>query len=235
MKPRKETKETTTVQEKVLGTAILVAATALFVAFTVFLGRPLLEMAQNPEAMETFLAEWGALGRLVFIGIQMLQSLLPIPLELTTVVGGYVFGPVEGTLLTVCAVLLSTTLIFHITKRWGAKLLNLFFPPSRQKKLRIFRNPRLRNALTWVMFLIPGTPKRLFVFSAGLVPQSFGRFLLISTAARLPTIVACNFGGHAIGEGKYEQAIIILVILIVLSIVGAFIYWAVSRRKKGRL
>ena len=235
MKPRKETKETTTVREKVLGTAILAAATTLFVAFTVFLGRPPLEMAQNPEAMETFLAEWGALGRLVFIGIQMLQSLLPIPLELTTVVGGYVFGPVEGTLLTMCAVLLSTTLIFHITKRWGAKLLNLFFPPSRQEKLRIFRNPRLRNALTWVMFLIPGTPKRLFVFSAGLVPQSFGRFLLISTAARLPTIVACNFGGHAIGERKYEQAIIILVILIVLSVVGAFIYWAVSRRKKGRL
>lgn len=234
MEPRRNTKETTTMQEKVLGTAILAAATALFIAFTVFLGRPLLEMAQNPEAMERFLAEWGAMGRLVFIGVQMLQSLLPIPLELTTVVGGYVFGPVEGTLLTVCAVLLSTTLIFHITKRWGAKLLNLFFPPSRQEKLRIFRNPRLRNALTWVMFLIPGTPKRLFVFSAGLVPQSFGKFLLISTLARLPTIAACTFGGHAIGEGEYEQAVLILIILIVLSAVGAFTYWRVSRKKKDR-
>lgn len=226
--------ERTTTGQKLLGVAILLGGTLVFLALAFVLGRPILEMSRNPDALEEFLEAQGALGRIVFIGIQTLQGFLPIPLEFTTVVGGYVFGPVQGTLLTVCSVLLSTTAIFFITKRWGNKLLNLFFPPSRQPKWKLLHNPKVRDTFTWVMFLIPGTPKRLFVFSAGLMPQSFGKFLLISTLARVPTILACNFGGHAIGQGDYGQAAVILVVVLLLSLIGALLYRRLQHRKRPK-
>ncbi len=229
-----ESREKTTTKQKLLGFLILAAITAAFLALTACLGGPLLALASNPDEMRAFVESWGVWGRLAFLGVQVLQGFLPIPLELTTVAGGYIFGPVEGALLTVASTVISTTLIFYVTKLCGHKLINLFFTPERQKKMRYFRDPKLRNLLCWVFFLIPGTPKRLFVFTAGLVPQAFGRFLLVSTVARIPTILACTFGGHALGQEEYETAVVLLLAELLLGGAGFLAYRRFTRRKKEK-
>lgn len=217
-------------RDRLLGTAILIAGFALFVWITAALCRPLLALVSNPEKMADFMEGQGAWGRVSFLGIQILQGFLPIPLELTAVAGGYAFGQVQGLVITLCAVMISTTAIFYFTKVFGRKLLNLFFSPAQQKKVLFFREEKNRDALTLVLFLIPGTPKRLFVFSAGLFPQNFGQFLLISTAARIPALLACSSGGNALGSGNYGQAIVIFVVLAAVSLAGSLLYKKITKK-----
>lgn len=215
-------------RDRLLGGAVLLAGTALFIWFTVILCRPLLVLVSNPGRFEGFIRSQGAMGRAAFLGIQILQGFLPIPLELTTIAGGYTFGRVQGSLLTLCSVVISTTMIFYFTKIFGHRLINLFFTPAQQKHILHLRSAKTRSTLYWIVFLIPGTPKRLFVFSAGLIPQDFGRFLLISTLARVPSLLACSFGGWALFSGNYFQAAVLLAVIGVLSVAGVLLYRAIT-------
>lgn len=219
-----------TLRDRLLGGAVLLAVTALFIWFTVILCRPLLTLASDPGRFESFIRSQGAMGRAAFLGIQILQGFLPIPLELTTIAGGYAFGRVQGSLLTLCSVVVSTTMIFYFTKIFGHRLINLFFTPAQQKHILHFRSAKARSTLYWIVFLIPGTPKRLFVFSAGLIPQDFGRFLLISTLARVPSLLACSFGGWALFSGNYFQAAVLLAAIGILSVAGVLLYRAITGR-----
>lgn len=216
--------KTPTARDRVLGTAILIVGFALFLWLTVLLCRPIVQLAADPGKLESFVREQGAMGRVSFLGIQILQGFVPIPLEVTAVAGGYVFGRLQGLILTLCAVMISTTAIFYFTRIFGHKLLNLFFSPAQQRKVMYFRNEKTRTALTWILFLIPGTPKRLFIFSAGLFPQRFGKFLLISTLARVPALLACAFGGQALWSGDYNQAFVIFSVVGVLGVAGTAAY-----------
>lgn len=217
-------------RDRLLGGAVLLAVTVLFIWFTVILCRPLLALAADPGRFESFIRRQGAMGRAAFLGIQILQGFLPIPLELTTIAGGYAFGRVQGSLLTLCSIVVSTTMIFYFTKIFGHRLINLFFTPAQQKHILHLRSAKTRSTLYWIVFLIPGTPKRLFVFSAGLIPQDFGRFLLISTLARVPSLLACSFGGWALFSGNYYQAAVLLAATGILSIAGVLLYRAITGR-----
>lgn len=221
----------TSLRDKLLGTVILIAVTALFLWFSVLLCRPIFLLASSPDQFENFIREQGAMGRFAFLGIQILQGFLPIPLELTAVAGGYAFGRVQGTLLTICATMISTTAIFYFTRIFGHRVMNLFFTRTQQRHAKYFHDERVRTTVTWIVFLIPGTPKRIFVFSAGLVPQKFGNFLVISTLARIPSLLACSFGGQALGTGNYGQATAIFVVVGLLSIAGVAAYQILSEKR----
>ena len=226
--------EKTTPKQKLLVFLILTAITAAFLALTALLGGPLLALASDPDKLRSFVESWGMWSRLAFLSVQVLQGFLPIPLELTAVAGGYIFGPVEGALITLSSAVISTSLIFYAAKLCGHRFVNLFFPPERREKMRYFRDPKLRSLLCWIFFLIPGTPKRLFVFTAGLSPQPFGRFLLISTVARVPAVLACTFGGHALGQEEYETAVALLLAVLALGGGGFFVYRKFTKRKKRK-
>lgn len=221
----------TSLRDKLLGAGILAVALGLFLWFSAMLCRPIFLLASNPERLERFIQEQGALGRVAFLGIQILQGFLPIPLELTAVAGGYAFGRVQGALLTLGSVVISTTAIFYFTKIFGHKVMDLFFTPAQQKNVKYFRDEKVRTAATWIVFLIPGMPKRMFVFSAGLVPQKFSRFLIVSTLARAPALLACSFGGQALGSGNYGQATAIFIVTGIVSVIGIAAFKTVTGKK----
>lgn len=212
----------------------MITAAALFVLLAVLIFRPLMTLVSNPEEMRAFVRLQGPFGWIAFLGIQILQGLLPIPLELTTVAAGYIFGRVQGCALTICSTVISTTAIFYCTKIFGRSLVDLFFPPDRQRKVKYIRDEKVRDTVTLVVFLIPGTPKRLFVFTAGLVPQKFSKFLAISTVARIPALLACSFGGNALGSGNYTQAVVIFIVTGAVSVAGLLFYQFVMKLRNKK-
>lgn len=226
----------TPMRDKLLGTVIIIVAALLFIWLSVIMFRPLMKLASDPEKMRGFIHRQGVFGRTAFVGIQILQGFLPVPLELTTVAAGYIFGKVEGCLITVCSTVISTTIIFYFTKIFGRKVVDLFFSPESQRKIKYIRDEKIRNALTLIVFFIPGTPKRLFVFTAALVPQRFGKFLVISTLARIPALLACSFGGNALCSGNYGKAAVIFILTAAISICGLLFYRLVimSKNKKAK-
>lgn len=207
-----------------LGILVLGVGLALFLWLTILLCRPIRMLVTDSQELARFIRSQGSLGKISFLGLEILQGFLPIPLELTAAAGGYAFGRVQGFLLTVCSVVISSTVLFYFTKIYGRKLLDLFFSRERQSKVLLFHNEKKRDALLWLLFLIPGTPKRLFLFSAGLIPQKFHRFLLITTLARVPSLWVCSVGGSALEAGNYGQAAAVFLFLGAAGTAGFLFY-----------
>lgn len=219
-----------TIRDKILGFVILFIIFTVFLCLLIFMCRRFLLFAANPQEFQNFIIKHGALGRAAFLGIQILQGFLPIPLEITAVAGGCAFGSVQGCIITICSVIISTTIIFYSTKIFGTKLYRLFFNSAEQMGVKLIRRPKFRDALYWIVFLIPGTPKRIFVYTAGLVPQRFLKFLFISTAARIPSFLACSFGGFALSNGSYGAAAAALGIIFIFSVGGILLYRYISNK-----
>lgn len=220
-------------REAVWGWAVLLAAAVFTVLLTALLLHPLRQLIADPRRMREFIHSQGAFGAAAFWGIQILQGFLPIPLELTAAAGGYLFGRAQGFLLSVSSAAVSTAAIYLFTVEYGHRAADRFFPPEKQRGARWFRSEKLRDLTTFLVFLVPGTPKRLFVFTAGLVPQDFRRFLLISTAARAPSLLACSFGGGAIGSGEYRLGAGLLLLVCVLGAAGCVLYRRTQPGGKG--
>ena len=87
-----------------------------------------------------------------------------------------------------------------------------------------------RTALFWLIFTVPGTPKDLLCYFAGLTDLPWGTWLLIATVGRLPSIVTSTVGGSALGEQNYRAAVIAFALALAVAGVGYVIYRAVCRR-----
>ena len=73
-----------------------------------------------------------------------------------------------------------------------------------------------------ILFLIPGTPKDLLVYIAGLLPLKPLRFILISTFARLPSVISSTFAGNSLVQGNWKFSA--LIYLATFLIVGGVIF-----------
>lgn len=161
--------------------------------------------------------------------LQVLVAIIPgEPLEIA---GGYAFGAWAGTALCLLGAVLGSVIVFALVRRWGRGLVEVFFPADKLEKLRflLHTSPK-RTALFWLIFTVPGTPKDLLCYFAGLTDLPWGTWLLIATVGRLPSIVTSTVGGSALGEQNYRAAVIAFALALAVAGVGYVIYRAVCRR-----
>src|SRR5699024_5296952 len=117
------------------------------------------------------------------------------------------------------------SLIFFAVRKFGRKFVYSFCSKESVEKIensKLFKNV---DKLEWIMiilFLIPGTPKDLLVYIAGLLPIKPLRFILISTFARFPSVISSTIAGANIIEGKFHM--IFVSYLVTFLIVAIFIF-----------
>lgn len=99
--------------------------------------------------------------------------------------------------------MLGSVTVFALVRRWGRGLVEVFFPADKLEKLHflLHTSPK-RTALFWLIFTVPGTPKDLLCYFAGLTDLPWGTWLLIATVGRLPSIVTSTVGGSAPGGAE---------------------------------
>lgn len=203
-----------------------------FVVVTVFIGKPLLDMLGDPEQFRSWVDSHAVFGRLVFLGMVILQVVVAIiPGEPMEIGAGYAFGAVEGTLLCLIGMALGSALIFLFTKRFGVKMVEAFISREKLQSLKFLQNASRLDFIIFVVFLIPGTPKDVLTYFAGLTPIRLRTFLLLTSIARIPSIVTSTVGGNALGTENYSLAIAVFAVTAVLSLIGALIYRRHSQNK----
>ena len=77
----------------------------------------------------------------------------------------------------------------------------------------------------FLFYLMPGTPKDVMMYFVGLTPMKLSTFLLITGAARIPSIITSTLGGDAIGIGNYSLAAVVLTATASVSLIGLIAYW----------
>lgn len=214
---------------------IAVGAVVLFVLFSAavfrFVGRPMIRFARQPELFREWVEQRGVWGKIAYVGMVFLQVLVAlIPGEPLEICGGYAFGAVWGTVLCLTGAALGSVAVFAAVRRFGTALAEVFFPREKLDSLRFLHSSPKRDALFWLIFTVPGTPKDLLCYFAGLTDLSWGKWLLICTVGRIPSIVTSTIGGNALGVQNYVFAIVAFAVTLAISSVGLLLYRAVCRK-----
>ena len=196
-----------------------------------YAGKPLVQFVSEPAMFQAWVDSHGPWGRLAFLGMVVLQIFVAvIPGEPLEIAAGYAFGFWEGTFLCLLGMTIGGTLVFCFVRRFGLKAVEVFFPREKIEGLKFLQNNRRVTAFVMLAFLLPGTPKDILSYCAGLTGIKFSYWLLITSVCRLPSVVTSTIGGDALGEGRLSKAVLILILTAVLSLIGLWLY----RRAKAR-
>ena len=220
---------------KVLKIIVLIVTILLLIALTIYLF-PMAKQLFDEQGREKFkeqIQASGATGILILLGLQGVQILLPIlPGEPIEILAGMCYGPIGGFVFLIISVFLITALIFLAVRKLGRSFVYGVCSEEKIKKLensKIFKNPKKVEYIMLILFLIPGTPKDLLVYIGGLLPIKPLRFILISTFARIPSMISSTVAGSSIVKGNWKFGIILY--LLTFLLVGIVIFIAEKRDK----
>ena len=82
---------------------------------------------------------------------------------------------------------------------------------------------------------IPGTPKDLISYFVGLTEMKLGHWILLTSVARIPSVVTSTVGGNALGEEKYLFAALVFAVTVAVSLLGFFVYNRITKRRQQKI
>ena len=110
-------------RRKWFGVISLLIFAAVFVLLTLFFTRVLSPYLKSTEELRAFLDSYGWKGYLILMGLQCLQVVIAlIPGEVIELGAGYAYGAIEGTLICLAGIAISSALIFLLVKKIGISL-----------------------------------------------------------------------------------------------------------------
>ena len=232
MKRRQEWTQLTEAHKKKIYLFAIIVALIFIAAVGYLVGKPMIEFVREPERFRAWVDSSGFVSRVIFVGMVIFQLIIAlIPGEPLEMGAGYAFGAVEGTILCIIGCVIGSALVFLVVRRFGVKLVEVFFPREKIRSLRFLQDSRRLNLLTFIVFFIPGTPKDLLSYFIGLTDMKLGTWLLITAVARIPSIVTSTVTGDALGLKDYQFALIAFGVTLALSLAGILVYRRLSARR----
>lgn len=214
-------KKSERIKKILLGIFIIV----ILLLLTFLIGKPILNLANDTEKLKAIIDNNWLLGRLLYITLCIVQVLLAlIPSEALEVGGGYIFGYVESTILCLIGISIGSALVIILTKKFGRKFVNLFYSDEKIDSIKIFKNEKRLSGLVFILFLIPGTPKDVMTYVVGLTKLKVSTYLLLTSIARIPSIIISTIAGSMLADDNYHMALLFFTISAVTGIIGFLVY-----------
>jgi uncharacterized membrane protein YdjX (TVP38/TMEM64 family) len=165
------------------------------------------------------LGAWGFAG---FILLQVIQVVAaPIPGEATGVLGGYLYGPVVGVVLSTIGLTLGSFIAFSLSRYFGLPLTERFVDEKTMGKFDYLLHHK-GVFLVFLLFLIPGFPKDYLCYILGLGHLTTVEFLAIATTGRLLGTILLTLGGTFLRDHRYYMFFLLsgaAVVIVFLTIV----------------
>lgn len=136
------------------------------------------------------------------------------------VLAGAMYGTVPGLLICLAGCVLASSVIFSFSKRFGKKLLYRLFSKERVITWKWLQDSHKNEIVVFILFFIPGTPKDMLTYIFGATEMSTGKFIGISTFARIPSILSSAMIGSAMRQGHWELSLTVFSITGLIGILG---------------
>jgi len=178
------------------------------------------DIVSRREEVERIVQDLGPWGPAAIVGFQVAQVLLaPIPGQITSIVAGYLYGVLWGTVLCMVGLVVGTAIAMGLARRYGRPLVERLVPAERLERLDRALERRGPLALL-LIFLLPFLPDDLAAFVAGLSSLRLSQLLLLATVGRAPgVVVAVLLGAHA---GELTAGEIALIAAASLALLALF-------------
>jgi uncharacterized membrane protein YdjX (TVP38/TMEM64 family) len=143
-----------------------------------------------------------------------------VPGEVVQIAGGYMFGIPMGTLYSLLGIAIGSSIDFLMGRLLGRSFVEGVFGEKRVAQFdSVAESSRTRTGF-FLLFVIPGIPKDVLVYVAGLSRLRFATFLLVSMGGRLPGILGSAVIGDSAASQRYLLAGIIFGVSVVLFVLG---------------
>ncbi len=187
----------------------------------------------DKEKFRALVDEHYLLGVLILIFVTALQVVLAvIPGEALELAAGYAFGMWPGAIYATVGIVIGSSVAIMLTRKFGRELVDAIYPIERIERNPLFCDRKRRDAMTLLLFFIPGTPKDMLTYILGLSDMSILRYLLLTTVARFPSVIMSTAGTDLFAAGKYATAAIVLAASAATGLIGSLIYRYVMQKRK---
>ena len=197
----------------------------VFAGLTMLLLRPLVSFASNPEILRVWMQDLGIWGILIFGIFNFLQVVFAVipggPFELAA---GYILGVVPGTLLCDITMTISSVVVFLLVRKFGIRFVELFVSRRQIENMGFLKDNQKVQSVLFFIFLLPGTPKDVVTYLAGLTNLSLKSWIFICFVGRFPAILLTALGGSALGNAKYGIVAVVIVVFAVAYLAGMRLY-----------
>ena len=181
-------------------------------------------LLETLEESKTTLDRFGLLRFPVMVIVQILQMILAlIPGGPLAFLLGFMFGTVGGAIVGTIGNILGTILIVWGVNRFGMKFVNLFCNSKGFEKLKFLHDPRRRDALIFLLFLIPGTPKDLITFFAPFTKAKPATIVWLACVGRLPALFLSTAVGANLAGGDLRATIILCSVTLFVTMIGVLV------------
>lgn len=178
---------------------------------------PSLKNIETQKKLESYILQQGWKGWGLLLLIQILQIFIAfIPGEIIEIVAGLLYGPIGGLFICLLGILLGSLLIYYTVNFFVKNNLNKY--KSKLQTYSFLNNPKKIHLYLFILFLLPGLPKDIFIYLAPFLPIEFTNFLIISLFARIPSILSSTIIGDSLINGNYLTSIIIFIVFALLGI-----------------
>lgn len=210
---------------KVFKLTMTILAIAIIVGIIIYMFPVMRELStkEGQLAFKEKVSSSGILGLLMLFALQVAQIfLIIIPGEPIEILAGMCYGPIWGTAFIMVSAGIISTIIFFLVRKYGKRFVYNFCDKEKVAKIensKLFKNPNKIEMIMFILFLLPGTPKDLLVYIAGLLPINPVKFVLISVFARFPSVISSTLAGANLAVGDWKKSIIMYLAIVLVAII----------------
>lgn len=211
--------------------AAVAVALALLAAAVAF-GPQLWAFFSDGKAVQTWVDAQGPLAPVAMAGLVVAQiAVAVLPGEPVELAAGYLFGFWEGTVVCLAGSLVGTVAVTALVRLLGMRIVRAFFSAEQLDGVAWLHDSRRFELVMLIVFLIPGTPKDVLTYAAGLTTCPWWRIAAIATVGRIPSIITSTLAAGFASSGNWAAAGVTLVATVALAGAGAAAYGVVRRRE----
>lgn len=186
-----------------------------------FFHHDLIERFSDIREIERGLAEYKTESIFIYIGAQLLQIIICIiPGQELQFAAGYMYGFWLGYAFSLIGAALGTIVTYYLARLLGHDAMHMIFGEEKMNSIVEQIRGKKGIIIIFLIYLIPGVPKDLCNYAAGLSEIRLDRFLIVSLIGRSPGMMGSLLIGNQLVNGQYTSAIVIGIVAVVLCVLG---------------
>lgn len=212
--------------------AALLAFAGIVGVLALLFGRDVLDVLLDGRAIQQQVDRMGPLAPIVFGVLVVLQEVtVVVPSEPLELAAGYAFGFWKGALVYLGASVVGCLAIIAVVRFGGDKVLELILTKKRRAQLARLHKAQKFDLAILVCFFIPGLPKDLMAYLASFAGMRPIHLVLITTAGRLPSVLAVTLGSSFAAAGNWRATAIVFGATAAAVLAGVLVYHRFKRRR----
>ena len=200
---------------------LLIGIIVVIPAYIWFYNQQIITNMSSLENVEAYFKKEYYATALTFVGAQVVQIVICIiPGQWLQIASAYLLGFWEAYLLSIIGVAIGTSVSYYLAKILGHDAMHTIFGEEKISNMIKHLNNKRAIIIMFVIFLIPGVPKDLLSYAAGLSEMKLKTFMIISLIGRTPAMMGSLFIGMFLQYKSYTGAIIVGVLAVIAFILG---------------